>query len=157
MQFIPLRAICPLLLVGMATARLEAQVSRPGRVSTCSEASLVEPGFGASYRGTVTNDDYKLVLSIPDGLTGWGADPIAPFHGFTIFLSAEDRSTCIVFEIHLRVELSPPKNNRRGTPVVIGGVPALKQIVAGTVNRVEYPLRSDSARIRIHLVLNRVR
>ena len=52
------------------------------------------------------NDDYGLALVIPDKLTAWGAADVAPFHGFTIFLPGSANSDeCIVFEIHLRVEL----------------------------------------------------
>lgn len=74
------------------------------KVVTCSQATLTKPELGVAYRGTVTNDDYKFIATIPDGYTGWGGvAPNAPFHGFTIFVDHSLRS-CILFEVHLRVD-----------------------------------------------------
>jgi len=84
-------------------------------VRTCNEATLARPGQGVAYRGAVQNSDYHLVATIPDGLVGWGAAAEAPFHGFAIFLDS-GRTSCIIFEIHLRVELPEDRdaaNSRR--------------------------------------------
>jgi hypothetical protein len=52
----------------------------------------------------VKNDDYRFFAHIPSGLTAWGGVANdAPFHGFTIFLDPSMKS-CIVFEVHLRVD-----------------------------------------------------
>jgi hypothetical protein len=93
-------AICALL----GSAIPAAQSARNSTVLTCHEISLARPGNGASYSGTVQNYDYDFSATIPDGLTGWGAAPGAPFHGFTVYLG-KDQKSCINFEIHMRVLL----------------------------------------------------
>jgi hypothetical protein len=124
-----------LLIVGMFMSAAFGQKARTEAVKTCHEASLARPGFGASYRDTLDNSDYGLHLKIPEGLTGWGADPIAPFHGFTIFLPSSDgEAACIVFEIHLRVELGERPVGRAGARVVLGNVPAFQRKVRGKAN-----------------------
>lgn len=127
------------LLIAVPAVRLAAQGPRFGQVKTCSQISLARPGFGVPYRGTVRNDDYKLSLIVPGGLTGWGADPVAPFHGFTIFLPPDgNQSSCIMFEIHLRVNLGLRESRHRGARVMIGDVPGWKEEAAGTINGVEF-------------------
>jgi hypothetical protein len=121
------------LIVVVSTACIAAQSPRSGQVKTCSQISLARPGFGVSYSGVVRNDDYKFSLTVPEGLTGWGADPVAPFHGFTIFLP-DGQSSCIMFEIHLRIDLNPREARHRGTKVVIGDVTAWKEEATGTIN-----------------------
>lgn len=127
-----MKMLAPVFILACAACPA-AQGHQPEPVRTCSQISLVRPGFGAAYRGAVGNDDYKFTLTIPEGLVGWGADPVAPFHGFTIFLpSGDDPPACIVFEIHLRVERGQREAWRRGTKVVIGGVTGWREEVTGT-------------------------
>jgi hypothetical protein len=85
---------------------------------TCGEITLAHPGMGVAYKGTVKNSDYRFSAMIPDGLVGWGAAPSAPFHGFTIFLGS-GQTSCIVFEIHLRVNV--PEDRDGGRPPRKGG------------------------------------
>jgi hypothetical protein len=95
--------ICAILSSVGHVCILGAQpVSRP--VSTCDTISNARSGEGVAYRGVVNNDDYRFTATIPEGLTGWGAAPDAPFHGFTIFLDP-DRSACIHFTIGIHVDL----------------------------------------------------
>jgi len=89
-------------------------------VRTCGEITLARPGMGVAYKASVQNSDYRFSAIIPNGLVGWGAAPNAPFHGFAVFLGS-DQTSCIVFEIHLRVDLpedrvgerTPRKRGRR--------------------------------------------
>jgi hypothetical protein len=80
----------------------DAKSSDHRRVISCPQHSVL--GFGPSYRGKVTNEDYALSADLPQGFAGWGgvADS-APFHGFVIFLDPK-RQSCIWFEIHIRVD-----------------------------------------------------
>jgi len=120
------------------TAAAPLQDLRTGPIRTCASISLARPGFGTSYRGTVRNDDYKLSLAIPEGLTGWGADPVAPFHSFTIFLSQDgDQSSCIVFEIHLRVDRDERADGLRGARIRLGNFVGRQEESAGTINGAE--------------------
>ena len=74
------------------------------KVVTCRQATRTKPEVGDAYRGAVTNDDYKLFVTVPKGYTGWGGGAAnAPFHGFTIFLDQSLRS-CLLFEVHIRVD-----------------------------------------------------
>jgi hypothetical protein len=133
-----MKMLMPILFLASA-ACIVAQGPRPGQVKTCAEISLARPGFGESYRGSMRIDDYKLSLAIPAGLTGWGADPVAPFHGFTIFLpSDDDQPSCIMFEIYLRVDLGQREATPRGTRVMIGAVPAWKEEATGTINGTDF-------------------
>jgi hypothetical protein len=109
-------SLLALLALGPMGLPLSAQGtrSRDEHVKTCSAISLSRPGFGVAYRGQVKNDDYGLIAAIPPGMTGWGADPVASFHGFTIFLPGDNNSSgCILFEIHERVDLGD-----RGQPSI---------------------------------------
>jgi hypothetical protein len=127
-----------ILLLFFSMYAIAAQETRPGGAQTCAQVSLARRGFGASYQGTVRNDDYKFRVTIPEGLKGWGADPVAPFHGFTVFLPSEgDLNSCIVLEIHLRVELGEREARHRGTKVAFGGVTGWKQEATGTVSGTE--------------------
>ena len=124
------------MLVLASAAGAAAQSPRPDRAASCAQLSLARPEMGAPYRGAVRNDDYKLTLTIPGGLTGWGADPLAPFHGFTIFLPSPDEQTsCIVFEIHLRIDLGQQEARRRGRKATMGGATAWRREVTGSVGR----------------------
>jgi len=132
-----------------AAPTLFGQATSGRKISTCNEVTLARPGRGVAYRGLVQNSDYGLAVTIPDGLVGWGAAPEAPFHGFTIFLDS-GRTSCIIFEVHLRVELPEDRNvinpgaerghridvgNRRGWQVVESG-----QIGGSTVRNVNVAL-----------------
>ena len=133
-----MRMFRPVFILLVCTACVGAQGSRSVPVKTCSQISLARPGLGASYRGTLRIDDYKLAFTIPQGLTGWGADPVAPFHGFTIFLASDDdRSSCIIFEIYLRVEPGQTGTRRHGVKTMIGDVPAWKENATGAINGTE--------------------
>jgi len=133
-----MRILMPALFLASA-ACVAAQGLQSGQVKTCPQISLARPGFGASYRGAVRNDDYKLSLTIPDGLTGWGADPVAPFHGFTIFLPPDDNQpSCIMFEIHLRVDLGQREAKHRGVKMMIGDVTAWREEATGTINGTDF-------------------
>jgi hypothetical protein len=101
----------------------------------CDALTRAHPGNGVAYSGTVTNDDYRLTLTIPDGLTGWGAAPHAPFHGFSIFLDG----ACIAFEVHIRLDLpedtrGPVRELKRR--VKIGGRPGFEVSRRGVVDGV---------------------
>ena len=73
-------------------------------VSRCQDMVSTHSGMGPAYRRLVKNEDYGFSAYVPKALTGWGGvEQSAPFHGFTIFLDQRERS-CIVFEIHIRVD-----------------------------------------------------
>jgi hypothetical protein len=75
---------------------------------TVRDCSETHPGEGPAYTGAVQNSDFNFYAKVPFGLTAWGGvDKSAPFHGFTIFLDAKAKS-CIVFEVHVRVDKSEP-------------------------------------------------
>jgi len=79
---------------------------RTAGISTCEQVTQARPGFGVSYKDTVRNSDYELSATVPEGLIGWGAAPVAPFHGFTIYLGPGPQpASCIVFEIAIHVDL----------------------------------------------------
>jgi len=127
-RLIPI-SLFALLALGSTGIPLSAQRGRSQDepVKTCTAISLSRPGFGVAYRGPVKNDDYGLIADVPSGLTGWGADPVAPFHGFTIFLPSDNSSSgCILFEIHLRVDLGehgqPSMRRSSARAVRIGNV-----------------------------------
>jgi len=73
-------------------------------VKSCNQVTFTKPSIGDPYKGTVRNSDYDFKAIIPPNLTAWsGVADEAPFHGFTLFLDATERS-CIVFEVHIRVD-----------------------------------------------------
>ena len=82
-----------------------------GGVSNCQDVSRARPGLGTAFRGHVDNPNYGFSADIPAGLTGWGAGPGAPFHGFMIYLN---QNTCIDFEVGIEVEL--PQDSDRDRP-----------------------------------------
>ena len=69
--------------------------------------------------------------------------PWLPFHGFTVFLPSQgSRSSCIVFEIHLRVDLGDP-DERATAPspaktVNFGNIQGLQQERSGDINGVAF-------------------
>jgi hypothetical protein len=82
------------------------QESAVQTVRTCHAISLARPGNGVAYTGVIRNKSYRFAVTISEGLTGWGAAPGAPFHGFTIFLKYGQRgASCISFEFHIHVDL----------------------------------------------------
>jgi len=98
-----------------------AQSQGVARTVSCNQAFSSAPHVGEAFRGVVQNSDYHFVAHVPPGLTGWtGTGESAPFHGFAIFL-ADDRRSCIVFEIHVRVDQSDaPKRPIDAKPIVLG-------------------------------------
>ena len=99
------------------------QSARSGQemVSSCKHVGAREPMVGSAYRGVVRNEDYDLTVRVPAGLSGWsGVGQSAPFHGFTVFLDSS-QSSCIVFEVHLRVdENEAPPRPADAKPVSLG-------------------------------------
>lgn len=110
-------------------------------IQTCDTASNARIGqAGVTYRGTVSNSDYRFRAIIPEGFTGLGAAPGAPFHGFTIYLS---RSACIVFEIeqvHFFDEgtSTGPKHPARGTPMRVGNREGQRHSLSGATRGRSY-------------------
>ncbi|HUA87574.1 MAG TPA: hypothetical protein VMB85_27145 [Bryobacteraceae bacterium] len=120
---------------------LDAQRT-PEPVATCHDVSLARPAYGVSYRGSVRNSDYEFSAMVPEGFTGWGAAPVAPFHGFTIYLD-ERETSCIVFEIRLRVgdvsaEQDAAPNEAAPIRVRVGNRSGLQTVVIGRRSGVEY-------------------
>lgn len=71
---------------------------------TCDQMVTTKPGMGHAFVGHFVSEDYRFSVHIPAGSTGWtGVAEDAPFHGFTMFLD-EKQQTCIVFDIHVRVD-----------------------------------------------------
>jgi hypothetical protein len=93
-------------------------------IDTCDTTTGARPWqHGVTYAGVVDNGDYLFSAVIPPGLTGLGAAPWAPFHGFTVFTA---NSACFAFEIEHRVVLPDdhPRSHRRReerVPVTVGG------------------------------------
>lgn len=117
----------------------QAQGGLPARVpSPCNEVTLTRPEIGAAYRGRVSNDDYHFSVQVPHGLTGWsGTADSAPFHGFTIFLGS-DGGSCIVFEVHIRVdEENVPHHPGDAKPLYLGKAAAWQMAIKGNRNGVE--------------------
>ena len=94
--------------------------------------------MGAPYRGAVRNDDYKLTLTIPGGLTGWGAGfASGSFHGFTIFLPSPDEQDQLhsVRNPLTNRPLVKQEARRRGRKATMGGATAWRREVTGSVGR----------------------
>ena len=69
-------------------------------------------------------------------MTAWdGAAYSAPFHGFAIFLDSSEQS-CIIFEIHIRVEDGDPSLHKLAgnNPVPLGHATGWQSRTAGLVN-----------------------
>ncbi|HVI53732.1 MAG TPA: hypothetical protein VM621_01620 [Luteibacter sp.] len=84
------------------------------------------------------NDDYHMVISVPNGETGWGgvADD-APFHGFDIF-PVGSHSSCIVILVGWRVEEDEKPTRPPGSTVVeLDGTQAWLEQRRGTVEHQE--------------------
>src|ERR1035438_2292639 len=106
-------------------------------VRNCSSFRTVGSGFGVQYRRAVYNDYFTA--TIPPGLTGWGAGPGAPFHGFEIYFDPKGYGeTCIEVDVGIFVDLDldhPPdvRPATVGTPVRVGDRPGFQQIIHGAV------------------------
>ena len=107
--------------------------SRP--VESCRQASTTERGVGIAYTGTVENDDYRMSVKLPLGLSGWGGvDSSAPFHGFVVFLDSAEHA-CVLLEIHLRVnDAGGPMRPEATKAVPISGARAWQVRTVGTLN-----------------------
>lgn len=107
------------------------------RVVDCAQATKTRPHVGVAYTGRVTNEDFGLSLRVPSGLTAWGGvAPDAPFHGFTFFLDSATNS-CIVVEVHLRVDEEDTPSRPPGSPrLQFGGAEGWQITERGTVHGV---------------------
>lgn len=116
----------------------QAQGDLPQLPSTCNEITLTHPEIGAAYRGRVLNDDYHFSVQVRHGLAGWsGTADSAPFHGFTVFL-ASDSSTCIAFEVHIRVdEENVPHHPVEAKPLYLGKAAAWQVAIKGNRSGIE--------------------
>jgi hypothetical protein len=101
-----LAKVATLFVLGTSVAAWSAGVDG-SMLLDCQTISLARPGMGVPYTDLVRNSDYRFTLKIPDGMTGWGAAPGAPFHGFTVYVDHApiDKASCIDFRISSRVEL----------------------------------------------------
>ena len=137
MQSRPAVGVTVLALLNVGVARCQQTADRA--VATCEQATLAEPGMGVPYRGTVRNDDYRFSATIPNGLVGWGADPRAPFHGFSIFINPEGKTrSCIVFQIGIHIDRNEEKpgldrKDVRLERITVGGRPATRTSAATLV------------------------
>jgi hypothetical protein len=94
------------ILAFAAGAQPQEMSAKLPPVRNCRDVVMTRPGMGPAYSGTVENSDYDFSARLPSGLTAWGGvAESAPFHGFTIFLGPKVES-CIVFEVHIRVDES---------------------------------------------------
>ena len=138
-----LAAVIGLLAVFMPGVLQSQRASAPA-IFTCEQETLAGPGVGASYKGTVRNEDYRFSATIPDGLVGWGAAPNAPFHGFTIFINSEANTrSCIVFRIAIHVDLegdeaAPETGDVRLERITVGGRTATRTSSVGSVGGTLY-------------------
>ena len=83
-------------------------------------------------------------MTIPNGLTGWGAQPGAPFHGFEVFLDdAKDleRSSCMGLGVDLMDPLGEHPVLRSQPPpepgeiwVRLGNRKAVQRTVVGSIH-----------------------
>lgn len=121
---------------------LRVQESGNAAVSRCEQETLARPGFGASYKGKVRNDDYGFSATIPDGYVGWGAAPNAPFHGFSIFINPRKKAgSCIVFRIALHLDLDGdelPPDRKELKPITVGDRAATRTSSVGSAGGMIY-------------------
>ena len=101
-------------------------------------------GPEVTYKGAVSNSDYRFDVTIPDGLIGWGSADGAPFHGFAIFM---DKSSCILFLIKLRLDLpgdvvDPPLHEKPRRSVRVGNRNGLESTEVGKVRGIRYLYRN---------------
>ena len=116
-----------------------SQDAKPGveTAMECGQATKTQPRSGVAYTGRVTNEDYDFSARIPFGLTAWGGVARdAPFHGFTVFLDPTMKS-CIVFEVHLRVdEEDAPLQASGAAPLRLGKAQGWQTTEKGIVHGV---------------------
>jgi len=132
-----------------------AQQQHDSHVLSCASETLARPHQGVSYHGIFTSSDYRFSLTIPRGITGWGAAPGAPFHGFAIFLHDTDNAahaSCIILRVEHEVRLpdDSPSNSElvsAGVPVTVGNRVALKRKVIGSNKGV--PLENTSISLEL--------
>ncbi len=64
-------------------------VGRAGetQLTPCNERQFGSDTGVVTYRGTVSDSVYLFSVTIPPGVVGYGNTPVAPFHGFRIFLN----------------------------------------------------------------------
>jgi hypothetical protein len=109
---------------------------------SCKDLHLGSPGNGVAYSGVLHFEDYHLFLAVPPGLTGWGAAPVAPFHGFAIFLpDLGKRPSCIVFEINLYMDLGEDHTEKLRSPgrmVKIGGIEGWQEERIGDIDGIQF-------------------
>ena len=119
--------ILPAILCGICLVVHNGHAS--GNISSCDTIVLSSPrGNGVSYKGTIDTD--YLTAVIPPGLTGWGAGPGAPFHGFIIYFENDDKQqSCIRLHVGIVVDLPEDEETKsanfesmasRGRKVKIG-------------------------------------
>jgi hypothetical protein len=150
------KAILPTVLfalgaLGTAAIAVGQNSPRPGPLP-CGQVSLARPEHGVAYTGLVQNSDYRFSATIPERTTGWGAGLSAPFHGFTIFLDEDMRSTCIVFQIGLRVVLPEDKweASRRqvaSKSVKVGNLTGMETRIIGSIDGVGFENRIVSVEL----------
>jgi hypothetical protein len=125
---------------------LRCQHAADPTISTCDNQTLVRPGVGVPYQGTIRNDDYRFSVTVPEGLVGWGGvAPNAPFHGFAIFIrdSASETKSCIVFRIGIHVDLDEDKATTeqqefRTQRITVGHRPARRTSSIGSAHGTIY-------------------
>jgi hypothetical protein len=132
------KLVAPLSLLLLVNTTQAENAGGPRReVVSCQQATLARPGNGRSYSGAFVNEDYALSVRVPDGLKGWdGSAQDAPFHGFEIALDST-MTTCIVFEVHLRVEDGDAPRHFRGEKAIqLGKAHGWQTVTRGSVDKV---------------------
>lgn len=142
--------LLPYLLSVITAPKLLAQGLEIGG---CAVLSNSRPGYGEAYRGRVANSDYGFSAQIPSGMTGWGAGPGAPFHGFTVFLHPNPPlESCLNLAVDQifdpPIQETTPISNHAGATVKIGNRLGSETISHGAINGIEY----ENIVIRIELV-----
>lgn len=119
-----------------ACARSQPITSKAPVVNDCKHASYARPGVGHAYKGAISNEDYEFSARVPSGLTAWdGVDKSAPFHGFMIFLESNEQS-CILFEIHLRIDESDTVPPLKSPPILLGKAEGFQTSSVGMIDGV---------------------
>jgi hypothetical protein len=127
-------AIVGALLVPQEGQARQGAVDPHSSVKSCAQVTLTKPGIGDPYKGTVRNSDYNFTAILPSHMTAWsGVAGEAPFHGFTLFLDAAGDS-CIVFEVHIRVDEDAVKLPAGAKRLAIGKAIGWQEKVWGLIN-----------------------
>jgi hypothetical protein len=142
----PMRIVLYLALAASTLGQVTCAVGQERaaqNVQTCDSISRARPGDGVAYTGVVRNESYRFEATIPEGSTGWGAAPGAPFHGFTIFLNDGHReASCINFEVHIHVDLPEDQQDtspasERGRRVKVGNETGILTSARGTISGID--------------------